>query len=309
MNFSSMDYFVMVAQERSFTKAAQRLHITQQTLSAHIAALEQELGSQLLIRHVPLELTYAGQVFLQYASEFQKRRRTMEQEFLDIAQQKKGLLRIGIANTRGHAIMPGLIDGFQKQYPQIGIRLLEESNDVLRQRLLDRAIDLAIANFPETLPGIEMENFYREEIVLLMSDCLFQEIYGGEGRAVDGALNAGDMTILQDCPFLLNSPQDIAGRIGRGLLFQAGVIPRGKVESSNIETLLDLCVRGIGACFCPGNLAKATLSEAQAAHMHIFHFSEDACYDIRFGYLKQTYHWSAILNFIEFCKQAIPEYL
>ena len=44
MNFSSMDYFVMVARERSFSRAAERLHITQQTLSAHIAKLEQELG-------------------------------------------------------------------------------------------------------------------------------------------------------------------------------------------------------------------------------------------------------------------------
>ena len=45
MNFSSMDYFVMVARERSFSRAAERLHITQQTLSAHIAKLEGELGA------------------------------------------------------------------------------------------------------------------------------------------------------------------------------------------------------------------------------------------------------------------------
>ena len=67
MNFSSMDYFVMVARERSFSRAAERLHITQQTLSAHIAKLEGELGTKLLVRSVPLELTYAGEVFLEYA--------------------------------------------------------------------------------------------------------------------------------------------------------------------------------------------------------------------------------------------------
>lgn len=60
MNFLSMDYFIMVAKERSFTKAAQRLGITQQTLSAHIANLEREIGCGLFIRHVPLELTYAA---------------------------------------------------------------------------------------------------------------------------------------------------------------------------------------------------------------------------------------------------------
>ena len=64
MNFSSMEYFTVLAQERNFTRAAERLHITQQSLSSHIAGMEKELGSQLLVRRVPLELTYAGEVML-----------------------------------------------------------------------------------------------------------------------------------------------------------------------------------------------------------------------------------------------------
>ena len=70
MNFQSMEYFAAVAKNRSFTRAADALHITQQTLSAHIAGIERELGCPLLIRHIPLELTYAGEVFLRYATEF-----------------------------------------------------------------------------------------------------------------------------------------------------------------------------------------------------------------------------------------------
>ena len=54
MNFLSMDYFLMTAEKRSFTKAADALHITQQTLSTHIANLEQELDCKLFVRHVPL---------------------------------------------------------------------------------------------------------------------------------------------------------------------------------------------------------------------------------------------------------------
>ncbi|MFR8330222.1 MAG: LysR family transcriptional regulator [Clostridium fessum] len=63
MNFQSMEYFAAVAKNRSFTRAADALHITQQTLSAHIAGIERELGCPLLIRHIPLELTYAGRYF------------------------------------------------------------------------------------------------------------------------------------------------------------------------------------------------------------------------------------------------------
>ena len=74
MNFLSIEYFAAVASEHSFSKAAKRLGITQQTLSANIAALERELGCTLFVRHVPLELTYAGTVFARYAQRFRRDR-------------------------------------------------------------------------------------------------------------------------------------------------------------------------------------------------------------------------------------------
>ena len=135
MNLSSMDYFITLAQEQSFTRAAERLHITQQALSAHIAGMEQELGSQLLLRRVPLELTYAGQVFLRYAQEIQRNLDSMDREFSDLAQAQAGVLRIGVSTTRSHAVMPLLIAPFQRQYPKISIQLAEGPNDALSERL------------------------------------------------------------------------------------------------------------------------------------------------------------------------------
>ena len=95
MNFQSMEYFAAVAKNRSFTRAADALHITQQTLSAHIAGIERELGCPLLIRHIPLELTYAGEVFLRYATEFNTKYNCMLHEFGDILNNQTGKLRIG----------------------------------------------------------------------------------------------------------------------------------------------------------------------------------------------------------------------
>lgn len=306
MNFLSMDYFVMVAKERSFTRAAQRLYITQQTLSAHIAALEEEVGSQLFIRHVPLELTHSGQVFLRYASEFQRKLNDMEQEMGDLTGNQRGLLRIGIASTRGRAIMPTLIDGFQEQYPHIAVHLTETTNEKLRQSLLDREIDLAIANFPEVVPGVELADFYQEEIVLLVSHSLLERCCPGIGQEAIQKAVQGDLSALRSCPFLMNGPQDISGKFGRELLARSGVIPEAKVESSNVETLLDLCARGAGACFCPENLVNTALTPEQAAALEIVRFGEDTRYMIRFGYLKQAYHWSVISNFIDMARQLIP---
>ena len=75
MNLNSMEYFIALVEERSFTRAAERLNITQQTLSAHVAGLERELRVRLVNRKVPLTLTYAGEVLLRYALFKRKRKR------------------------------------------------------------------------------------------------------------------------------------------------------------------------------------------------------------------------------------------
>ena len=72
MNFLTIHYFLTLVEERNFTRAAERLHVTQQTLSGHIAMVEREVGMKLFIRHVPLELTDGGEVFYRYARIFQR---------------------------------------------------------------------------------------------------------------------------------------------------------------------------------------------------------------------------------------------
>ena len=181
MNFHSLDYFLVLAREKNFTRAAEALHITQQSLSSHIAGLEKELGCTLLVRRTPLELTYAGRTFLRYAESIGQMRQAMEREFCDISENQKGELRVGIAYTRGRAIMPRLIPAFQRQYPNVEITLLEGSNDAIQKALLSGGIDLAIAGFPHPLPGVVLEDYYLEHIVLCLSDGLLALCEQGVG--------------------------------------------------------------------------------------------------------------------------------
>ena len=298
MNFLSMTYFSTAAREKSFTKAAEHLHITQQTLSAHISSLEKELGCRLFLRHVPLELTYAGEVFLTYALDFQKKYRDMLHEFNDISCNQKGVLRIGIAFTRGRAIMPQLIRAYQKEHPLVEIHLLESTNDMLHQSLLKGEIDLAVACLPDRMPGAVRMDFYEEEVILLISEQLLDSLYGPKKEErLEEVRNTGRLTPLADCPFLFNSHEDIAGRISRQLIAQAGFIPHIRAESSNIETLLALCADQAGACFCPDTLAFATLTREQKDTLHILHLGDSARYMIHFGWMQQSYQWSAIEDF------------
>ncbi|MDO4322983.1 MAG: LysR family transcriptional regulator [Lachnospiraceae bacterium] len=306
MNFLSMEYFTTVANEKSFTKAAEKLHITQQTLSSHIANIEKEVGCRLFVRHIPLELTYAGQVFLQYAADFRQKYASMMQEFQDISENQKGILRIGIAYTRGRTIMPMLIEKFLEIHPYYEVRLVEDSNEMLQKYVLNGDVDLAIANFPESIPGIELHPFYFEEIVLLIARPLLEQLYGEETQHTIRKIENGDLSVLQNCPFVLGSPDDITGSIGRHFLRQANLTPVVKAQSDNVETILSMCVRGIGACFCPENLMKMTLSKSQISRLRGFRLSGAAKYQIRFGVLQQNYQWNAISEFMKIAVEAFP---
>ena len=204
-----MEYFAAVADKRSFTRAADQLHITQQTLSAHIAALERELNCQLLLRRTPLELTYAGEVFLRYALQFQREYQALRHEFCDITGNQRGLLRVGIAYTRGRILMPRIISGFQERYPNVQVDLVEASNEELHARLLDGSVDLAVAAFPQSLPDIQMEEFYEEEVCMLVPRSLLPL---AERVPAGPVLSTQELTAFRKCPFLIGVPQDIGGQ-------------------------------------------------------------------------------------------------
>ncbi len=299
MNFLTMEYFIAVAREKSITKAAVQLHITQQTLSAHIAMVEKELGCKLLLRHVPLELTYSGQVFLQYALDIHQKYQDMKQEFCDISGNQKGVLKIGVTFARGRALMPPLIEEFQREYPYIEIRIIEASNELLQRHLISGDVDIAIANFPESLPGIELTPYYWEEIVLLISDFLLKQLYSTKAEEILQELASGKLSLLSNCPFVLGIPDDIGGNVGRQILRRENLRPPIKAQSENIDTLLSLCVRGVGACFCPENLIKPALTEEELSRLHIIRISQEEKYQIRFGALKKNYQWSVISDFIK----------
>ena len=306
MNFTSLSYFETLAHERSFTHAAQKLHITQQSLSSNIAKMEQELGCQLVVRHVPLELTYAGEVLLRYAASFREGYAAMQQEFCDITQNQSGVLRIGVTYTRGRTILPDIILEFQRRYPAIRINLVEDTNDVLRRQLVDGETDLAIASFPDSIPGIAVHEFYREEVVVLVSRALFKSLFGADAESRAQRFEAGEYTAIEGCPLVLNSIDDIGGHIERGLLKRAGIAsPNIVATSSNAETLLALCVRGVGACFCPEILARAALSEEQFNSLLLLRLGEDARYRICFGHQEKSYQWSIIDSFMATAREVM----
>lgn len=300
MNFTSMSYFIAVAEERSFTRAAERLSVTQQTLSANIANIERELGVRLLNRKVPLTLTYAGQVFLDYARRFQAAERAMSQEFRDISNDESGLLGVGVAATRGHMIMPRAIAAFRQDHPSINVLLWEEENQKLIELLREGRVDMIVAIVPPGEAGLVVHRMYREKIVLLVSDELLDDTYGdGARRRVAEAGRSHDLAPLGELPYMLLGRDDEPGTLARAMLRASGIEPRVSVQSRNSETLCDLAVRGVGACFVPMGLVEEHFGNWRARGLDVIDLGPKAYIDISCAWRDTDHVWSVITSFYQ----------
>ena len=308
MNFQSIHYFLQVAAKRSFSQAAESLYITQQTLSASIASLEKELGCTLFIRHIPLELTYAGELFLKYALKFQQDQDRMLRELDELKAEKRGRFRVGVSITRGRMLLPGIIQAFHQVYPLITVEITEGKNDELLAALYEGRIDLVIAYFPGIPYGITLKDYYQEEIVLAVSNDLLEAHFGSQAEEIRSALTKEqDIRPLADLPFLTNIAQGATGNIGRNLLRQAGILPEIKAASGSMETLLEMCVRGEGAGFFPENLLRSSLSPEKTSELFLVHFpGKETVFTVRFGWLKDEKDWSVRNAFMEAALRQLP---
>ena len=300
MNFSSMEYFIALAEERSFTRAAQRLMVTQQTLSAHIAGIERELGVRLVNRKVPLTLTYAGDVLLGYARRFETDRRAMEQEFADIAGDAQGLLGVAVASTRGRLLMPPAIAAFRKQKPGVRVLIDEGENEELVEALREGRVDMAVATIPQSASGLEVRLLRTEQIVLLVSWTLLRSLYGERADlVVNEVTRRRSLAPLEGCPFLLLRRHDEPGDLSRRLLEEAGLEGEATVLSSNSETLVELAMRHIGATFVPLDLAQAMVGTGAPRAMCVIDLGPEARIDIHVAWRSSSHVWSVIEDFAD----------
>jgi len=298
MNLLPVQYYQVVVKKQSISRAAAELHITQQTLSAHMAALEKELGCTLFLRRPHFNLTYAGRIFYRYAEQFSQLTDSLKEEFQDIHQGEEDCLSIGIAHTRGRILMPQLLPTFLTQHPHLQIQIRENVNAALLQNLQENKLDIIIANIPQTVPEICTKEFYQEKILLFIP----RQLLAAEKLAL--LEETANLSLLRSCPFLLGPVGDIASRIGTTLLLKSGIVPRVRITAENIETLLELCVQGLGACFCPALLAQNILSKTEQNKLAAIPI--DSSYPIHLAWQNKAYTKKSIQNFLDFCLTCSP---
>lgn len=243
MNLLPMKYFIAVAEHQSISRAAKALFLTQQTLSAHMAGLEKELGCTLFFRRPAFRLTPEGEVFLDYCRRFLALDGAMRQTFGDLTGQPAGPLRVGISQTRSPILMPGIALRCQERLPGLTLHISEATNDQLLTMLERDELDAVIGNLPEAVPELEREVLYQEEMVLAIPPAF--------AFLGDTADLAELFDLARDLPFITNTKQDIAGRYGSQILARYSIVPQTAAVSDSAETCLELCRRGLGLYICP----------------------------------------------------------
>lgn len=291
VSVDSLSWFIRLADEGNFTRAADELGISQQTLSARLASLEKELEAKLMVRSSPLTLTHAGIEFLSYAKSMEESRAEMLRRVSEASNGDVGLLKVAIGTMRGQALMPSVINEFHKGMPRVRIEIMGGTNEELL-RLVERGeADIAVARFDRSHPGVIARPLFIEEVVLAMSPSLLKSVTGMEVDAAKEAIAKEGLGLLKDCPFLLEKDDDIAGRIGNAELKRAGIQPKGLVKCEHMSILLALCAQGLGAVFCPNTMLESSKT-AREAFVCIPLSTEDARYEISIGRPANATPWT-----------------
>ncbi len=167
MELYQLEYFVAVAQEGSFTRAARRCLVTQPTLSQQIQKLERELGQPLFQRlGRRVELTEAGRVLYEKAQHILQLAQQAQHEVEEVSGQGMGRVIVGAIPTMAPYLLPELVQRFQQEYPQAELAIEEDLTDHLLTRCAQGELDLAIMALPVKHDQLNMEPLWSEPLLL-----------------------------------------------------------------------------------------------------------------------------------------------
>lgn len=160
-------YVYEVYKERSFTKAAQNLYISQPSLSARIKKIEEIVGEPLFDRSTtPLQLTEVGKVYIEAAEEITQIEQRVENYINDLAGLKTGNLAVGASTLFAAYVVPSLITQFNQKFPDVHIQLIEGNTAELEEMLGSNALDFVIDNYHYD-SILYNKDLYCEENILL----------------------------------------------------------------------------------------------------------------------------------------------
>jgi len=250
MEIRQLLYAVQIAADKNFSRAAEKLHIAQPSLSQQLAKLEKEIGVLLFQRNTnSVEATHAGTVFVEKAQTILDMIAQLKKEMEDISQMRKGKLIVGSLPMSGAHILPRVLPVFYKLHPGIEVMLVEETTSNLEALTASGQTDISLLTLPVIDPALSYAPLIEEEIELAVPPRHPLAALGQSGEAVD-------IGKLRDEPFIVLKRGQGFRQLAFELCETAGFVPRVVFESSNIETVQSLVAAGMGISFVPSMIAR-----------------------------------------------------
>jgi DNA-binding transcriptional LysR family regulator len=249
MELRHLRYFVTVAEELHFGRAAEKLHMSQPPLSMQIRALEEELGVRLFNRtqrHVAL--TQAGNALLQEARQVLAR---VEQAVLVTRRAGRGEigeLVVGFISVADYNVLPAVLRDFRRRYPLVNLTLRESTTDAQVRDLVTGRLDVGFVLPPINEPALESVSILREPLIAALP----------EKHPLARKAGKLDLGKLRDAPFILfprpNAPglyDDIVS-----CCKAAGFSPRVEQEAIQMQTIVSLVSAELGVALIPASLTN-----------------------------------------------------
>ena len=164
MDFRQLEAFIAVVDLKSFSKAAEKLYLTQPTVSAHIRTLEKELGTTLIARTTKLfQMTYEGERFYRYAKRLVELKDVALQ---DINMESKKIIRLGASTIPSTYLLPQLLPAFRKKQPNVYFDVRQGDSSFVEERILDGTLDIGLIGTMPRSSECHFEVFCQDELVI-----------------------------------------------------------------------------------------------------------------------------------------------
>ncbi len=163
MQFKQLEAFAKVTELRSFSRAAEELYLTQPTVSAHVKALEEEIGCQLVSRSTrSLSLTEEGNTFYPYVRRILDLKNTALQK---LRQEQRQILRIGASTIPSGYILPRLLKEYRKLHPDIYFNVVQGNSGTIEEMIGDNTLDIGFVGMDSTEKNILSYPFCEDSLL------------------------------------------------------------------------------------------------------------------------------------------------
>jgi len=293
MELRHLRYFVAIADAATMAKAAERVHVTQSTLSHQLAQLEAEVGTALFERSGrSLHISDAGRVWLGYARGILAQVDEAKQALDRTLKLETGEVRIGVIHSFVTKLMPDIAAGFVKRHPGIRLQVHEMSGVEIESQVDAGALDLGFAFHPPAHTGVTGER--------LFDDTLALAVHARHELATRRSIRFAD---LADVPLALLTERFATRRLLNAHFQRAGVTPRVVIEIDSVDALERIAALGVGATFLPRRTTRLRRDDAK---LHLIEMTDPR--PVRAAGLvwrRTSYRSAAALAFADFLKAAL----